>query len=129
MYRTLLRFLFIIIFVEETVIRKLIPTAGFEIAHFEVIKSFNNDVMCAITSLPSETTSKSSSISCANRCQKYDLSYCFGFNFKEDIKTCELIPDDPLTFGISRGCKFFKVSSCNIDSCRILSLEPSADCL
>jgi hypothetical protein len=105
-HATLLGIIFLTVFGSEKVIR----TAGYEIVHYEVIKSFNNDVMCVLTSTPTQTIRKSSSISCANRCDKYDLSSCFGFNFKADIKTCELISNDPLTFGISKDCKFFKVS-------------------
>jgi hypothetical protein len=111
MYKALCRVLFVIMLGNETIIRKLLPAVGCEISEYEAVKSFSNDFMCAITSTPSETIRKSSSISCANRCQQCDRSYCFGFNFKADIKTCELISSDPLTFGILSGCSFFKVSS------------------
>ena len=90
---------------------KLLASTDVAVTPFAVVKSFNGDVMCATTPLPTvEIQNVLTSANCANMCgMNQGISYCLGFNFKAYNKTCELIPVAPLAFGTSVGCQYFKV--------------------
>ena len=90
---------------------KLFVLADVAVTKFVVVKSFNGDVMCATTPLPTvKVQNVLTSTYCATVCgMNQGISYCLGFNFKAYNKTCELIPVAPLAFGTSVGCQYFKV--------------------
>ena len=112
MFKLFLDFAFLLAISHGFLNGKLLALADVAMTPFVVVKSFNGDVMCATTTLPTvEVQNALTSTYCATVCdgRNQGISYCLGFNFKAHSKTCELIPVGPLTFATSVGCKFFKV--------------------
>lgn len=80
-----------------------------ETSQFNILKTADNDAVCAIDSTPFMNLS-ASPMYCASRCQQQaTLSSCSGFNYRSSGSTCEFFNSTQSMFGLRRGCRYFKV--------------------
>lgn len=84
-------------------------TTNVESSKFYLLKTVDNDAVCAIGSTPFMNLT-ASPMYCSSKCQQQaSLSSCDGFNYRSSSSICELYNDTQSAFSLRRGCIYFKV--------------------
>jgi hypothetical protein len=75
---------------------------------FIAVKTILGDFACAIYPVAMTTILSISTLQCSLECQR--VSFCGGFNFRDNDNICEQISASNITFGVKQGCRYFIVS-------------------